>query len=81
MKTAAVQPLLKSRKNAYRDAAHLAAFLFWSITYRPRCGYNLYLRYDNSMRLVDRVPSECPNCGLDLERPYVSGSSKTAHCS
>ena len=50
----------------------------WSIRYPcPQCGYNLYLRYDNSMRLVTTVPSVCPNCGLNLERQYVPDSQAT----
>jgi hypothetical protein len=38
----------------------------------PRCGWNIYLRKDSSILLLaTRVPSICPSCGLDLEKPYT----------
>jgi hypothetical protein len=34
----------------------------------PRCGWNIYLTNKPWLRPAVRVPSLCPNCGLDLER-------------
>jgi predicted RNA-binding Zn-ribbon protein involved in translation (DUF1610 family) len=37
----------------------------------PRCGWNIYFRKTKFRLLATYVPSSCPNCGLDLEKPYV----------
>jgi hypothetical protein len=52
----------------------LGSTIFWGLWKRsvpcPRCGWNIYMK-PNSMFLALEIPSACPNCGLDLERPYA----------
>jgi hypothetical protein len=46
----------------------------------PRCGWNIFFTKTMPI-LAARIPSSCPNCGLDLERPYGirSGPSDSPH--
>jgi predicted RNA-binding Zn-ribbon protein involved in translation (DUF1610 family) len=43
----------------------------------PRCGWNIFYRKPMPLTAIN-VPSVCPNCGLDLEHPYVKGRDQTS---
>jgi hypothetical protein len=41
----------------------------------PRCGWNIFFKKPMPM-LAICIPSHCPNCGLDLERPLNSSDER-----
>jgi hypothetical protein len=44
----------------------------------PRCGWNIFFKKPVPTLAIG-IPSHCPNCGLDLERP-LDGSDENRNC-
>lgn len=86
--SAATVVTISVKYKLYSDENYLVAIIsiifgpvfFWSALWQsnvpcPRCGWNIYMKKQKFPipQYASRVPSTCPNCGLDLEVAYPSG--------
>jgi hypothetical protein len=59
--------------------ASTMAWGFWRFSAPcPRCGWNLYFKKPEFPMMAVTIPSICPNCGLDLEKPYSRNGGQPA---